>query len=305
MSARGLTHSLTPQKLKSAFDRSVNFVVKKGPSHLEARYVRRVPWKISAYVSSHNGCKMGCQMCYLTQLGQTSFNHATMDDYQKQFDHVLSYYDQSDEEEPAERVNCNFMARGEPLANKTVINQFDELLNRFEHRAQQSNLELKMNISTIMPYTVAQRNLVDIFGPSKLTEIYYSLYSIKSEFREKWLPNAIDYRDALAKLKEYQLATQNPITLHWAYIEGHNDKVEDVEELANIVREYELFGKVNLVRYNPPPNLEHTKEPEEKKLEVLLNIVNSSLTNSVTSGSKIIPRVGQDVYASCGMFITD
>ena len=296
------------RQLKSVYDRSVNFVLacsqEHAPSYLEARYVRRVPEKISAYVSSHNGCKMGCKMCYLTQLGQTSFNHSTHHDYEKQFDQVLSYYDKNGEER-AKKVNCNFMARGEPLANKTVVNEYDQLFETLDRRASLSNLKLKVNISTIMPHTIIDHELVNIFGKNSQTEIYYSLYSIKPEFRKQWLPNAINYNAGLAKLKDYQLATGNQITLHWAYIKGHNDSVSDVEELASTISKYQLFGKVNLVRYNPPPNLEHTEEPDEEHLLRLLNIVNSGLMNSNTNSSKIIPRVGQDVYASCGMFIHD
>ncbi len=286
--------------LKSQLDKSVNWVIKKGSGHLEARYVRRDPKYISAYVSSHNGCKMACKMCFLTQLNQKWFYHSTLQDYTEQFNTVLDYYDTVAKTQPAERVNVNFMARGEALANKTVMGNFAGIYDSFLQRSQRSNLKLKMNVSTIMPYTVQQRKLSDILGNK--AEIYYSLYSVDDKFRKLWLPNAMPYKVALNKLKEYQEETKQLITFHWAFIEGQNDKLSQVKDLAKVLKEYEFTGKFNLVRYNAPPSLEHTKEPDEDKLKEYVEIINESL---IGNRSKIVPRVGKDVYASCGMFIQD
>lgn len=294
-------NKLQPQILKSSLDRSVNWTFPKGKGHLEARYVRRDLDHISAYVSSHNGCKMGCQMCFLTQLNQVWFNHATLEEYKQQFDKILDYYDQNNEQ-TAERVNVNFMARGEPLANKFVINAYPELYLQFEERALRSNLELKSNISTIMPHVMKGRKLSEILCGN--TEIYYSLYSTNQEFRKKWLPNAIDYNEALPMLAEFQTVSNKPITFHWAFIKNCNDSVADVQELVRVLKPYNFFGKFNLVRYNPPPNLENTEEPSEDRLKELLELLKEAIYDP-NEKSKIVPRVGQDVYASCGMFVND
>lgn len=288
-------------KLKSKVDRSVNWIIPYKKGNLEARYVRRCSDYISAYVSSHSGCKMGCKMCFLTQLNQTWFDHTDIDNFEKQIRIILDHYDSSNEDNTAKRVNINFMSRGEALANKVIINNYDELYDTIEKRAMLSNLDIKMNISTIMPYTVKHRKLEDIL--SRNTEIYYSLYSVKEDFRKSWLPNALPVKEALHKIKQYQLYSHMPVTFHWAFIKNYNDDEQDLVELVKLVRQYELFGKFNLVRYNPPPNLYHTEEPDEEKLNDLFKIARSALTDN--NRSKIVPRVGLDVYASCGTFITD
>ena len=58
-----------------------------------------------------------------------------------------------------------------------------------------------MNISTIMPYTIKDRSLCDIFGNTPVN-LYYSLYSINEKFKQKWMPNAIPSLTALDKLQE-------------------------------------------------------------------------------------------------------
>jgi adenine C2-methylase RlmN of 23S rRNA A2503 and tRNA A37 len=57
-----------------ASDGSINLIFNYARSFIEARYVQRAPDYISAYVSSHNGCKMGCTFCWLTAQKQTEFN---------------------------------------------------------------------------------------------------------------------------------------------------------------------------------------------------------------------------------------
>jgi 23S rRNA (adenine2503-C2)-methyltransferase len=286
---------------RSALDKSVNWSYSKNKGHLETRYVRRKTEYIAAYVSSHNGCTMGCKMCFLTQLNQNWFSHTKPEEFKLQFDQILDYYD-SNNEERATRVNLNFMARGEPLANKYVLNNYPELYQMFKTRAEQSKLELKSNVSTIMPHTVRDRKLSDIFCGN--TEIYYSLYSIRDDFRKEWLPNAIHYREALDKLLEFQQVTSQPITFHWTFIKGKNDSIEEVEELVKVVKPYNFFGKFNIVRYNAPPGLEDTEEPSDEKLNRLLNILREAVIPS-SSISKVVPRVGKDVHASCGMFFCD
>ena len=161
-----------------------------------------------------------------------------------------------------------------------------------------------MNVSTIMPYTMQHRNLEDILMGN--TEVYYSLYSTNNNFRKEWMPQAMPYPEALTKLKRYQQYSHKPITLHWAFIQGHNDNLEDIQKMTDIITEYQMFGKFNIVRYNPPPNLKHTREPSEEELSYYLSILRQSLLPyQKEDRSKIVPRVGKDVFASCGTFITD
>lgn len=284
--------------LKSSLDKSVNWIIPKGTGHLEARYVRRDSDHISAYVSSHNGCKMGCRMCYLTQQKQTAFNHTTLNEFSEQFNKILDYYD-ANSEVRASRVNVNFMARGEPLANANIINKFNNLYDIFDKRSVGSSLQLRMNISTIMPHTIKHLELNDILHGK--ADIYYSMYSVNDNFRSKWLPNALPYEEALIKLKNYQIKSNRPITFHWTFIKGENDNKEDVIRLTNILKNFDFFGKFNLVRYNPPVNILEREEPTDEELNNLLSILKNSIRDNAKS--KIVSRVGKDVYASCGMFI--
>jgi 23S rRNA (adenine2503-C2)-methyltransferase len=225
-----------------------------------------------------------------------------MEDYLMQAGDVLRYYDSiKDTQGAAKKVNFNFMARGEALANKVILENAKELFINLERLATERDLEAKFNISTIMPMEIEHKDLSEIFeGVTQNYEIYYSLYSVKDKFRKRWIPKSLDYRIALSKLEKLQKESNTAIAFHWAFIKGENDSKIDLDELKNVLSGYSIKAKFNLVRYNPfSPN--QGQEPDENVLQLNFNQLSSYFKSPV---SRIVPRVGFDVKASCGMFVS-
>ena len=294
------------RQLVSKLDHSVNWVLPHAGAAIETRFVYKPPRaNIIAYVSSHNGCKMGCQFCHLTAQKKTSFTAVDAAGYTEQVLHVLRHWRGSSANQAhISRVNVNFMALGEPLANRSVVLQWPELHTRLTHAAGLFSLEMKPNISTIMPHTMATRSLAEVFQ-GKPTHLYYSLYSLEDAFRKRWLPRALPWRQSLDKLQAWQRSCldwseHSSIIFHWCLIAGHNDSAEAIGRLCEELRSRRFHGaKFNLVRFNPHASLSET-EPSQDRLEQCFRQVNAALGNHPRS--YIVPRVGQDVYASCGMF---
>lgn len=152
-------------------------------------------------------------------------------------------------------------------------------------------------ISSIIPEDFSI-DLADIFSDPRAT-LYYSLYSTDEKFRKRWLPKAMNCFTALDKIAEFQSKTGREIALHWAFIEGNNDNVEQLHKTMEDVKSRGINARFNLVRYNPYNN-RYGVEPKEDEIQRLFKIVKSYIPNS---NSRIVPRVGRDVKASCGMFI--
>ena len=291
------------RKLKSALDASVNWTIPYKKSLVECRYVRRKPEYISGYLSSHNGCRMKCKFCWLTATQQYDFNHVTIDNYANQLNTILSYAKKIDKDNSSDvRVNINMMSRGEPMANKYIIKEYPLFHDTLQEVVSKYNYGyMKINVSSIFPHTIKNYALNEVFQ-NKPANIYYSIYSINENFRQKWLPNALPVKISLDKLKAYQFETDNPITFHFAVIKGENDNLEDVKRMANLIDSYNFTKtKLNIVGFNPNPTLNYEEGNAVNVYNILSQVVND--TNIKTNKSRIVDRVGQDVYASCGMFI--
>lgn len=287
-------------KLISNEDKSVNFTKKiEDGGFLEARFVQRVPEYFIAYLSSHSGCNKSCRFCHLTVTKQTMMTSSTFNDYLEQADQVLNYYkEKTNLDNKTEKIiNFNFMSRGEPLANPVILYDSKKLFDNLHDKVRELNLTPQFMLSSIIPEDF-DLDLSDIFSDPRAT-LYYSLYSTEEKFRKRWLPKAMNCFKALDKIAEFQSKTGREIALHWAFIEGNNDNIEQLHKTMISVKERGIKARFNLVRYNPY-NERYGVEPDEIEIQKLFNIVQSYIPES---NSRIVPRVGKDVKASCGMFI--
>lgn len=290
----------------SKLDRSVNFecTYEDHAGRLEARYVQRDPEYFIAYLSSQTGCKQACRMCWLTATGQNDSRDVTVEEYFSQAERVFEHYATLVRENniwaSARRVHFNFMARGEPLANKIFIANADLILRGLKDMATKWGLEAKFLISTIFPKEFDAYELTDVFkDPTLRPEIYYSLYSTNRDFRRKWLPKAIDPGIAMTLLGRWNRSTGKVPKIHYAFIDGENDSIGDVKRCIDLVKHYNVPVNWNIVRYNPPVG-HYSKEPVEGHVMYLAGFIRRHLPDAKV---KVIPRVGTDVKASCGTFL--
>lgn len=282
--------------LNSTLDHSVNFVEQQLVGFLESRFVRKCDEYFIAYLSSQTGCNRGCTFCHLTATGQTSFTDSSHNDFMAQAIQIFKHYRNQDK--PAKYMHYNFMARGEPLANQILLDSGDELLSKLGQVAKDEGLPAKFNISTIMPLSL-KKSLVDIFHYSNPT-IYYSLYSTNPVWRKKWMPGAMEVSKALEMLAEYQDFSKKIIKIHFPFIAGENDSPEDINSMCDAIDKTGLVCEFNLVRYNPASE---DQGVESSELVIGQNIHSLIERFNFNTKVQVIPRVGFDVKASCGMFV--
>jgi adenine C2-methylase RlmN of 23S rRNA A2503 and tRNA A37 len=273
----------------------VNWVRPAEPGYLEARFVRRVPEYVVAYLSSQTGCRQACRMCHLTATGQTALRDTTLEEFHEQADVVLAHYRTV---QPARSIHFNFMARGEPLVNSVVRERSGELFDGLWQRARAVGLRPRYLVSTILPRCLGERPLEEIFDRYH-PELYYSLYSMDPAVRRRWLPKALPADEGLDRLAQWQRHTYKLVKVHYAFIEGVNDDEASVHAVCDALVERDLLVHVNIVRYNPAGERQG-REPSEVVIERNAGIFAERLTGARV---KVIPRVGFDVAASCGMFV--
>jgi adenine C2-methylase RlmN of 23S rRNA A2503 and tRNA A37 len=282
---------------RSSQDVSVNWDRPADVGRIEARYVRRRPDYFVVYLSSQTGCDQGCRMCHLTPTGQTRLRDVSRAEFLEQADTVLAHYRR--EAPPARAVHFNFMARGEPLANAALLAGADELLGDLAGRAVALNLRPRYLVSTVFPKDFGDRLLEDVFVTYH-PEIYYSVYSTREQFRRRWLPKALPVAEGLDRLASWQRSTYKVCKIHYAFIAGENDSEADVHAVCDALEARRLMVHVNIVRYNPLDPRRHGVEPPEEVIRRNAAIYQARLPYARV---RVIPRVGYDVQASCGMFV--
>lgn len=283
--------------LHSTQDASVNFIeLADGPGFYEARYVRREDRYFIIYLSCQSGCDQACRMCHLTATGQTKLVNATVDQVIAQ---AQSVYDHYADKPTAELVHYNFMARGEPLNSDVILNHNAELFAQLRALADARNLDSKILISSIFPKTLGEKRLEQIFT-NDLPEIYYSLYSLDAAFRKRWLGKALDAERGLDLLASWQQHTGKIPKIHFAFIEGENDSEASMRLMADAIQARGLRVSLNIVRYNPHSS-QYGRESAESVIERNVQMLTEWI-NPVAV--RIVPKVGFDVRASCGMFVS-
>lgn len=290
------------QILKSVEDASVNYVQEALEGFIEARYVRKCPEYFICYLSSQTACNRGCRFCHLTATKQTrNVQDVTRSEFRQQAIEVLNHFAGTTpaEQQATRYMHFNFMARGEPLCNQYLLRYADEVLmtlgQEVTHRIP--HIGVRHNISTIMPQLFQNHELENVFKIVHPT-IYYSMYSVNEDFRRKWLPGAMPVREALSKLRRWQVFSKKLVKIHHCFIEGENDSVRDVQAVCRLIKLHDLRVEFNLVRYNPFS----PEQGRESSGEVIAR--NMQLMSKLLGvPCKIIPRVGRDVHASCGMFV--
>jgi adenine C2-methylase RlmN of 23S rRNA A2503 and tRNA A37 len=156
----------------------------------------------------------------------------------------------------------------------------------------------KFNVSTIFPTDYNPAQLLDNFSGLPIT-FYYSLYSLKPEFRRRWLPRALRPDVVLDVLADWQNVTGREVVLHWAFIEGENDSKRDIDDIVSAIDSRGLKVRMNIVRYNPF-SAGQGREASEERINEIYGQISRRLS---LPGSRIVPRVGFSVKASCGMFV--
>lgn len=292
------------KKLTSAEDASVNFVAEaKHPKSglIEARFVQRSQDYFIVYLSSQTGCDKACRMCHLTATGQNDSYNLDVSQFVDQANVVLDHYDQAGIDAPL--VHYNFMSRGEPLDNPLMVEHSHLILRPLAELAKARGLEYKFLISTILPNTLGYvTSLPSIFSdPELYPEIYYSLYSVNPSFRKRWLARAHRAELGLDMLAEWQRFSGKVPKIHFAFIEGENDSEEDVRALCEAITSRDLRVNFNIVRYNPHSE-KYGKESDEATINRNVDIMRELLK---PDQFKIVPKVGFDIKASCGMFVED
>ena len=231
-------------------------------------------------VSSQVGCAVDCQFCLTALLGVK--RNLTAGEIVGQVCAVLNDQDVC---LPRARVNLVFMGMGEPFLN------YDNLVKAVRLLVEGVGVpESRMTVSTagIVP------RIYDLGVETVRPKLAISLNAPSDELRSRLMPinRKWNLEKLMAAARDFPLRSRERITFEYVLLHEVNDSEQHARELAELVRG--LRAKVNLIAFNPGPEIEFQTPGEERVLRFQDILAAANIPAFLRR-----PR-GRDIYAACG-----
>jgi 23S rRNA (adenine2503-C2)-methyltransferase len=233
-------------------------------------------------VSSQVGCAVNCQFCLTAKLGVK--RNLTAGEIAGQVAAVLNRHNVR---VGRDRINLVFMGMGEPFLN------YDNFMAAVHLLVEGMGIpESRMTVSTsgILPG-------IERFAKEKLRpKLALSLNAPNDSIRESIMPVTRKWKieDLLSALREVPLRPRERMTFEYVLLGGVNDRLQDARELSALLEKSGLPSKVNLIVWNPGPDIPYRMPNPEDVAAFQQHLIASGVPAFLRR-----PR-GRDIYAACG-----
>jgi 23S rRNA (adenine2503-C2)-methyltransferase len=233
-------------------------------------------------ISSQVGCAVNCQFCLTAKLGVK--RNLTAGEIAGQVAAVLNRHQVR---VGRDRINLVFMGMGEPFLN------YDNFTAAVHLLVEGMGIpESRMTVSTsgILPG-------IERFAKEKLRpKLALSLNAPNNSIRESIMPVTRKWKieDLLVALREVPLRPRERVTFEYVLLGGVNDSLRDAREFTALLQRSGLQAKVNLIVWNPGPDIPYRMPKSEDVAAFQQHLIASGVPAFLRR-----PR-GRDIYAACG-----
>jgi 23S rRNA (adenine2503-C2)-methyltransferase len=275
--------SVEPVVIQKSIDKQTTkglFALADG-AEVEAVLMEHFGERNTVCISSQAGCAFACSFCSTGQAGFTRQLEAT-----EIFDQAL-YFARLLAKQNRRITNIVFMGMGEPFHNYEAVMGAVSLLNDGQgfglgHR--------HITISTVGLVPQIER----FANEGIQVNLAISLHAPNDEIRSSIMPVnkrwALD--ELMATVKAYIEKTNRKVFFEYIMLEGVNDRPQDAEELARLMRG--PLYHVNLIPYNSTPDAALGSSGDERIRAFAAILEAKGVSNTVR-----VP-MGRDIAAACG-----
>ena len=235
-------------------------------------------------ISSQVGCAVNCQFCLTAKLGlQRNLSAGEI------AGQVLAVFDRHSVQVGRDRVNLVFMGMGEPFLN---YDSFMAAVCLLVTEVGLSPQRMTVSTSGIVPG-------IERFAqepPEIRPKLAISLNAPNDEIRAELMPiNRKWPIDVVVEaVRQVRLRPRERITFEYVLLGGVTDQAEHARQVARLVRRTGLPAKVNLIAWNPGPDVAYiTPRPEA------VEVFRTTLVEAGIPAYLRHPR-GRDIFAACG-----
>ncbi|MEH6790695.1 23S rRNA (adenine(2503)-C(2))-methyltransferase RlmN [Parasphingorhabdus sp.] len=260
-------------------------------------------------ISSQVGCTLNCRFCHTGTMrlvrnltpgeivGQVMLARDALGEWPKG---VMDFADEEEAENTKEYnqayksdgrllTNIVLMGMGEPLYN------FDNVRDAMKIVMDGDGLALSRRRITLSTSGVVP--MIARAGAEINVNLAISLHAVNKETRDEIVPLNRKYsiEELLQACADYPGANNaRRITFEYVMLKDKNDSDQDARELVNLLRNYDLPAKVNLIPFNPWPGSDYECSSPERIKAFSKIIFDAGISAPIRT-----PR-GRDIMAACG-----
>ena len=230
-------------------------------------------------LSSQVGCAQNCRFCLTAQKGlHRNLTPAEI------INQILAVRDLV-AHKPA-ITNLVFMGMGEPLAN------FPNLIKAITIILAPWGLNFSSRRVTVS--SVGLVPLIPALGKAVRVNLAVSLNAPNDTLRRRLMPGTKKYslHQVLEACRAFPLPPHRRLTFSYVLLKGINDSPAQARELARLLRG--LRAKINLIAFNPHPNLPFQR-PDPETVQIFQDILVEAHYTTLIRESR-----GSDISAACG-----
>lgn len=241
-------------------------------------------------ISTQAGCAMGCLFC---STGKQGFNRnlSTSEivgqlwyaERELRLDRGIT--------DPNDRVISNvvLMGMGEPLQN------LDNVIPALRLFLDDNGYGLSRRRVTVSTSGLVRQ--IDKLAEAAPVALAVSLHAGNDELRDRLMPvnRKHPLKDLMAACRRYlAVAPRDFITFEYVMLGGINDRLEDADELIDLVRRENVPCKFNLIPFNPFTESDLRKPDRDQVLAFCRRLNDAGIVTTVRKTR------GDDIDAACG-----
>lgn len=280
------------KKVKSKVDNTVKFIFTSQGQIIEFSFIDKKDGKDIICVPSQTSCRLGCKFCFLTDFDLKVRNLASAE-IVAPINHVIENLNLLSKPNHNDVLLISFMGCGEPLLNlKNVIGACEQIRNKYSNQYK----IVRFAIASLIPTIPLMENCIRMVKERDLmVKFHLSLHSPCREVRREIMPGATSIEESINQVKLFKHITGNSTEIHYALIDGVNDREIDLKMLIELLQNSEI--PVKFLVYNKKPSVEFEAS---KRVEYF----RKALEKRGIETEFYIPP-GRDVGSSCGQFLMD
>jgi|GEM_PF-1345319 len=280
------------EKVRSMVDSTVKYIFLAQGQIVEFSYINKGDGKDIICAPTQTGCNLKCKFCFLSDYDLVVRN-LTPGEIDACVAFVVDDLNLLILPEKNDVLLISYMGCGEPLLN---ISEVVEASRRVMRRYHEKYNVVRFAVASLIPRMDAMLHFIQtVKSVGVPLKFHLSLHFTEDTLRKQMMPGAMPIAESIAAVELFMHYTGNSAEIHYALIEGVNDRAEDILMLIRLLKHRNI--PVKFLAYNEKPSLDFR---QSQKIAYFRSVLEAE---GIKTEFYLPP--GSDIGSSCGQFLMD